>query len=101
MWPEDGSVVVDDWFNLIGGEDTHLHAVLPVVAHRPRFGGSYTTAGMNQLERDPVGQGPVGKVQLDRDQLFARYMHETGARPREFSYVYKVSARYPGRIGRQ
>jgi hypothetical protein len=22
MWPEDSSVVVDDWFNLIGGEDT-------------------------------------------------------------------------------
>jgi hypothetical protein len=32
---------------------------------------------MNQLERGPVGQGPTGKVQLDRDQLFARDRHST------------------------
>jgi hypothetical protein len=41
-------------------------------AFRLLFAGSYTTAGMDQLERDPAGQGPTGKVQLDRDQLFER-----------------------------
>jgi hypothetical protein len=51
-----------------------------VVIRRP-----YTTAGMGQLERDPVGQRPVGKVQLDRDQLFARDRHST----EKISYVYK------------
>jgi hypothetical protein len=40
---------------------------------------------MGQLERDPAGQGPVGKVQLDRDQLFARDRHST----ERISYVYK------------
>jgi hypothetical protein len=32
---------------------------------------------MGQLERDPGGQGPAGKVQLDRGQLFARDRHST------------------------
>jgi hypothetical protein len=32
---------------------------------------------MSQLERDPAGQGPVRKVQLDRDRLFARDRHST------------------------
>jgi hypothetical protein len=40
---------------------------------------------MGQLERDPAGQGPVGKVQLDRDQLFGRDRHST----ERISYVYK------------
>ena len=41
-------------------------------AFRLLCAGLYTTAGMDQLERDPAGQGPTGRVQLDRDQLFAR-----------------------------
>jgi hypothetical protein len=40
---------------------------------------------MDQLERDPAGQGPTGKVQLDRDQLFARDRYST----ERVSYVYK------------
>jgi hypothetical protein len=68
--------------------------VLPVVAYRPRFGSSYTTAGMNQLERDPVGQGPVGKVQLDRDQLFARDMHETCTRQALDRESFLMSIKY-------
>ena len=33
------------------------------------------SAGLHQLGRDPAGQEPAGKVQLDRDQLFARDRH--------------------------
>jgi len=50
---------------------------------------------MGQLERDPAGQEPAGKAQLDRDQLERHswtgtsYSHETGTRPTRFSYVYK------------
>ena len=61
----------------------------PIVAYRSRFGGDLQARtpqlGMGQLERDPAGQGPVGKVQLDRDQLFARDRHST----ERISYVYK------------
>jgi hypothetical protein len=32
---------------------------------------------MGQLEGDPAGQGPVGKVQMDRDQLFGRDRHSS------------------------
>jgi hypothetical protein len=45
-------------------------------ALRRRSAGSYTTAGMDQLERDPAGQEPA-------------ISHETGIRPKGVSYVYK------------
>jgi hypothetical protein len=35
------------------------------------------SVGIDQLRRDPAGQEPVGKVQLDRDQLIARVRHST------------------------
>ena len=49
------------------------------------FAGSYTTAGMGQLERDPAGQEPAGQAQLDRDRLFARDRFSTD---RVFLCVY-------------
>ena len=33
--------------------------------------------GIDQPRRDPAGQEPAGKVQLDRDQLIARDRHST------------------------
>jgi hypothetical protein len=41
------------------------------VAYKPHFGG------VNRLGRDSARQGPTGKVQLDRDQLFARDRYST------------------------
>jgi hypothetical protein len=45
------------------------------VACRPRFGGVYTTAGMDQLERF--------------SRTGTSYSDETGTRPTEFSFVCK------------
>jgi hypothetical protein len=44
---------------------------------------------MGQLERDPAGQGPVGKVQLGRDQLFTRDRH---ASDRNFLMSISISS---------
>jgi hypothetical protein len=40
---------------------------------------------IRRLVHTTAGQGPVGKVQLDRDQLFARDRYST----ERISYVYK------------
>jgi len=53
-------------------------------ACRLLFAGSYTTAGMGQLETQ------LGRNQLDRHSWTGTsYSHETGSRPTGFSYVYK------------
>ena len=43
------------------------------------------TAGMDQLERDSAGQEPAGKAQLDRDQLYRTRQ----VLDRKGFYVYK------------
>jgi hypothetical protein len=40
------------------------------------------TAGIDQLKRDPAGQKPAGKVQLDRDQLYRTSDPQSLYRPR-------------------
>jgi hypothetical protein len=35
------------------------------------------SVGIDQLRRDPAGQEPAGKVQLDRDWLIAQDRHST------------------------